>query len=105
MSQDFSPYYGHEREARDSSLGAGPPANHLVMAVLATFFCCLVPGILSIVYAAQVNRQYYMGDTYGALEASASAKNWAIAAIVLGLFSTAPSIIFLLLSLPAGGSR
>ena len=38
---------------------AGPPPyvpNHLVWAILVTIFCCLPFGIVSIVYAAQVNR-------------------------------------------------
>ena len=35
-----------------------PPPNNLVWAILSTLFCCLPLGIVSIVYAAQVNGKY-----------------------------------------------
>ena len=31
------------------------PDNYLVWSILATLFCCLIPGIVAIVYAAQVD--------------------------------------------------
>ena len=50
--------------------------SHLVWAILATLFCCLPAGIVSIVYAAQVNGKLTAGDLEGALRASNSAKTW-----------------------------
>jgi heme/copper-type cytochrome/quinol oxidase subunit 2 len=52
--------------------------NHLVWAILTTLFCCLPLGIVSIVYAAQVDGKRAAGDLPGAWEASRKAKLWAI---------------------------
>lgn len=63
--------------------------NNLVWAILSTLFCCLPAGIVSIVYAAQVNGKLAAGDIAGAQESSAKAKKWAIwsaiAAVVVGV--------------------
>lgn len=69
--------------------GAAPPGsatpygtvphvpNYLTQAILVTIFCCLPAGIVSIVYAAQVNGKVAAGDIAGAREASQKAKTWA----------------------------
>jgi Gpi18-like mannosyltransferase len=54
-----------------------PPNNYLVWAILTTIFCCLPFGIVSIVYAAQVNSKWMMGDYDGARASSKNAKLWA----------------------------
>ena len=51
--------------------------NYLVPAILTTVFCCLPFGIVSIVYAAQVNGKVAAGDRAGALESSRNARMWA----------------------------
>jgi hypothetical protein len=56
-----------------------------VWAILATLFCCLPFGIVSIVFAAQVDSKYNGGDVAGSLRASENAKKWAIAAAVSGV--------------------
>jgi hypothetical protein len=59
--------------------------NYLVQAILTTVFCCLPFGIVSIVYAAQVNGKVAAGDHAGALESSRSARMWAWIAFGSGL--------------------
>ena len=59
--------------------------NHLVWAILATIFCCVPTGIVSIVYAAQINGMLNAGDYEGARRASDSARTWAIVSVALGL--------------------
>jgi len=54
-----------------------PPPNYLVFAILTTIFCCQILGIVSIIYAAQVNSKWSSGDIEGALSASRNAKIWA----------------------------
>lgn len=61
------------------------PSNHLVWAIITTLFCCLPFGIVSIVFAAQVDSKYNGGDMAGSLQASENAKKWAIAAAVSGV--------------------
>ena len=69
---------------------AAPPAqppipNHLVWAILATLCCCLPTGIVSIVFAAQVDGKAASGDYDGARKASDNAKLWAWISLGLGL--------------------
>lgn len=67
---------------------ATPPPNHLVWAILTTIFCCLPAGVVSIVYAAQVNSKWQSGDQQGAESASNNARTWAIISAVVGLVTT-----------------
>lgn len=58
--------------------------NHLVWAILSTLFCCLPLGIVSIVFAAQVDGKRAAGDLAGAQDASRKALNWALASALIG---------------------
>jgi len=62
-----------------------PPPNYLAFAILTTIFCCQILGIVSIVFAAQVNSRWNSGDIQGALDASKNAKLWAWIAFGSGL--------------------
>lgn len=67
-----------------AALGTTIP-NYLVPSILVTLFCCLPFGIVSIVYAAQVNSKEQAGDLQGALNASRLAKRWILASLGSGL--------------------
>jgi hypothetical protein len=54
-----------------------PPPNYLVWSILTTIFCCLPFGIVSIIFAAQVNSKWQAGDQQGAMSSSKNAKMWA----------------------------
>lgn len=65
---------------------SGPaPSNHLVWAILTTLFCCLPAGIVSIVYAAQVNSKWNAGDFQGSMDSSNKARTWAIVSAIVGV--------------------
>lgn len=70
--------------------------NHLVWAILSTVFCCLPLGIVSIVYAAQVDGKRGAGDLAGAREASRNARFWAILAAALTLIPLTLYLLFVL---------
>lgn len=74
--------------------------NHLVWAILSTLFCCLPLGIVSIVYASQVDGKRAAGDIAGAREASGKAKFWAMLSAGLMLI---PLVLYLLFILVLGG--
>jgi hypothetical protein len=61
-----------------------PPQNYLVWAILTTIFCCLPAGIVSIVFAAQVNGKWMSGDFQGAVSSSKNARTWAIVSAIAG---------------------
>lgn len=56
--------------------------NNMVWAILTTLFCCLPFGIVSIVYAAQVDGRRAAGDIDGARTAAEKARFWAIVSAV-----------------------
>ncbi len=64
---------------------SGPVPNYLPHAIVTTLLCCMPFGIVSIVYAAQVNSKVLAGDIQGARESSENAKKWAIISAVLGI--------------------
>lgn len=61
--------------------------NNMVLAILATVFCCLPLGIASIVKASQVKAIAESGDIERAEKVAAEAKKWALWAIGLGLLA------------------
>ena len=58
--------------------------NYLIPAILATIFCCLPLGVVSIIFATQVNSKVAAGDTAGAMEASKKAKMFMFLSLGLG---------------------
>jgi hypothetical protein len=65
-----------------------PPQNNLVWAILTTIFCCLPLGVVSIVFAAQVNTKWAMGDFAGAQDSAKKAKQfalWSAIALPIGI--------------------
>ena len=61
--------------------------NYLIPAILSTIFCCLPLGVVSIIFATQVNSKIATGDIAGAMEASKKAKMFMFIAIGLGALS------------------
>lgn len=61
-----------------------PPQNNLVWAILATIFCCLPLGVVSIVFAAQVNGKWAAGDFAGAQDSARKAKQFAMWSAIVG---------------------
>src|SRR5688572_5849332 len=77
-----------------SGAGGAPPPNYLVWAILSTVLCCLPLGVVSIVFAAQVNSKWYAGDVAGAREASNKAKNFAMWSAIAGVIGAILWVLF-----------
>ena len=58
--------------------------NYLIPAIISAL-CCFPLGIISIIFAAQVNSKVAAGDTAGALDASKKAKMFSYIFIGLGV--------------------
>jgi hypothetical protein len=89
--------------ATPQAMGVGSAAqinNYLVPAIFATVCCCLPFGIVSIVYAAQVNGRLAGGDVVGAQQTAEKAKMWFWIAFGLGL---AVQILYFGLTIIGGG--
>lgn len=72
-----------------------PPSTNLVWGILATLFCCLATGIVSIIYASQVGSRWSRGDAEGARRASGAALMWALLSPVAGIVSLILYISFI----------
>ena len=77
--------------------------NYLMEAILSTIFCYLPTGIVSIVYAAQVNGLVAAGDFTRARQASEKANTWVWVTFGLGIlaFLGIPISFFTILMLAA----
>jgi len=80
-----------------------PVPNYLIPAILTTVFCCLPFGVVSIVYAAQVNGKVESGDRTGAVESSRKARMWAWISFGAGLVVIVLSLILGVFSAILGG--
>ncbi len=60
------------------------PGNYLILAIITTFFCCQITGVVSIVYAARVNAKWDGGDYAGAEQDSKNAKLWGLIGLIGG---------------------
>ncbi len=84
-----------------SSFGSAPPPaagaaipNYLWQAIVVTLCCCLPLGVVSIIFAAQVNSKLAQGDIAGARDASQKAKMFALIGFGVGLVLIVLSMIF-----------
>ena len=85
MSQDWTP-----------PPAAGAPdkvPNYLIPAIISAI-CCLPLGIVSIIFAAQVNKKVQMGDIAGAMNASKKAKLFSYIGIIGGIVVWGLQMIF-----------
>ena len=76
--------------------------NYLVQAILVTICCCLPAGVVSIVFAAQVNGKVERGDIEGARRDSNNAKTWAWISFGLGLAVVVIYFFLALIGVAAG---
>lgn len=76
---------GHDGFSRPQETEEPMPKTYLLWAVLATVLCCLIPGIVAIVFSSSVSSRYYAGDIEGARRASQRAQIWIIVSIVCGI--------------------
>ena len=71
--------------AMDAPMPPGSVPNYLVQSILVTLCCCQIPGIVAIVYAAQVNGLIRAGDFVAARRSSRLAFIWSLVGFCLGL--------------------
>lgn len=83
-------------------IAPGTVPTNLVWAILSTLFCCLPLGIVSIVFAAQVNGKLAAGDLAGARESSENAKKFAMWGAIVSVVAIALYFI-LVFGLGIGG--
>ncbi len=72
--------------------------NNLVLAIVATvvsfFTCCLPHGLVSLIFALQVDKKAAAGDLPGAETSAKQAKTWAWISLAVAIVWFALSMIF-----------
>ncbi len=74
------------------------PPTYLVWSIIMTVLCCLVPGVVAIIFSSQVSTKYFSGDIEGAKRASRRAEIWIIVSFVLGVLSATLYMPIMLIS-------
>ena len=72
--------------------------NYLVQSILITLCCCLPLGVVALIYASQVNGKLAAGDIEGARASSRLARNWGVAAFILGIVANLSVVMVSFLS-------
>jgi hypothetical protein len=97
IQQAVSQPYNQQNAGYQSGEDVPPcPKNYLVWAIAITVCCCMIAGIIAIVYAVQVNDQYRRGNYEGAKKSSEKAQWWIIIGFTLGLITLPFSIMSML---------
>lgn len=89
-SWPYSRYYPGQQPYDPNRPGADTPPEpmpdtYLVWSVIITILCCLIPGVIAIIYSASVSSKYYRGNFEGARRASRMAQIWCIVSIICGI--------------------
>ncbi len=67
--------------------------NYLPWAIAATILCCIVGGIVSIVYSSKANSEKKLGNFDEAQKAADTAKTWLIVSVVIGIAASAIKLV------------
>ncbi|MEN6371571.1 MAG: CD225/dispanin family protein [Armatimonadota bacterium] len=97
-NQQPGQYPGQYPGQRPYQRPAAPPPNvpnHLAESIVVTLFCCLITGIVAIIYSTQVNSKLQQGDYAGAVDSSNKAKTWSWVSFGLGLVGIVIRIILM----------
>jgi DNA-directed RNA polymerase subunit RPC12/RpoP len=91
-----TPDYPTYRPAPRQTIPDGSIPTYLTQSILVTLFCCIPFGVVSIVYAAQVEGKMISGDYAGAHFSSDKARSWCWISFWCGLI---PNLIFVIAAL------
>jgi uncharacterized membrane protein YvbJ len=78
--------------------------SHLALAIVTTVLCCLPLGIVSIVYAAQVNSKLQAGDYNGALNCSKKASLFGWISFGIGLCGILGYALIMIIAFATGAA-
>ena len=97
-NQGYQPYnqpqmqYNQPQYAPGSYRQSDPmppmPNTYMALSIIVTILCCIVGGIIAIVYSSKVSSCYNMGDYAGAQKASKTALGWIIASACVSVIGS-----------------
>ncbi|XP_059514350.1 proline rich transmembrane protein 1B [Myotis daubentonii] len=75
------------------------PKDYMMESVLVTLFCCLLTGLLAIVYSHETRSALSRGDLAQAEEASRKARSLVLFSLLFGVFVSTSWVIYVLVAL------
>lgn len=87
--------YGQQNYGQQNQPQECPP-NYLPWAIAVTLCCCLVGGIVAIIYSSKVNSDWAIGNYQSAIDNSNKAKNWCIWSAIIGVITNGGYIAMML---------
>ncbi|XP_075295506.1 proline rich transmembrane protein 1B [Opisthocomus hoazin] len=79
--------------------GQRPPKDYMVESVLVTVFCCLLTGVIALVYSHETRAALVRGDMAQASVASRKAQSLVLFSLLFGLFASVSWVIYVLVAL------
>ncbi|XP_040387997.1 proline rich transmembrane protein 1B [Cygnus olor] len=76
-----------------------PPKDYLVESVLVTVFCCLLTGVVALVYSHETRAALSRGDVAQAKVASRKAQSLVLFSLLFGLFASFSWVVYVLVAL------
>ncbi|KAK2535186.1 hypothetical protein Q9966_006950 [Columba livia] len=76
-----------------------PPKDYMVESVLVTIFCCLLTGVLALVYSHKTRAAIGRGDMAQANVASRKTQSLVLFSLLFGLFASISWVIYVLVAL------
>ena len=81
-------YYNQSNiDWRDGRKEDTMPPTYLIWSILCAVFCCIIPGVVAIIFSSQVSSKFYAGDIDGARKASRMAEIWIIVSVIVGVLA------------------
>ncbi|XP_038601253.1 proline rich transmembrane protein 1B isoform X1 [Tachyglossus aculeatus] len=78
-----------------------PPKDYMVESVLVTIFCCLLTGVIAVVYSHETRAAVNRGDLAQAEQASRKARSLVLFSLLFGVFVSISWIIYVMVALYA----
>ncbi|XP_047557232.1 proline rich transmembrane protein 1B isoform X1 [Lutra lutra] len=75
------------------------PKDHMMESVLVTLFCCLLTGLLAVVYSHETRAALSRGDLAQAEEASRKARSLVLFSLLFGVFVSTGWVVYVLVAL------
>ncbi|KFZ51616.1 Proline-rich transmembrane protein 1, partial [Antrostomus carolinensis] len=75
------------------------PKDYMVESVLVTVFCCLLTGVVALIYSHETRAALGRGDMVQANVASKKAQSLVLFSLLFGLFASISWVIYVLVAL------
>ncbi|KAF0878859.1 PRRT1 protein, partial [Crocuta crocuta] len=75
------------------------PKDYMMESVLVTLFCCLLTGLIAIVYSHETRAALSRGDLAQAEEASRKARSLVLFSLLFGVFVSTSWVIYVVVAL------